>query len=132
MLIIKPKNSGCGLSFHKRCASRIPNNCSNNRQRRPSAIPLSPRSSIGLQHIVNFLKYFLLIAKKFSKVVLFFRPFLLVRCLIMLQIVPIVKLHVQQLQQRLELVRKFHHQLQLRTFWSLASKPMMVIQLAAM
>ncbi|KAI6190041.1 Serine/threonine-protein kinase dkf-2 [Aphelenchoides bicaudatus] len=45
------KCQGCGLSFHKRCASRIPNNCANTRQRRPSAIPLSPRNSVGLQHI---------------------------------------------------------------------------------
>ncbi|KHN76887.1 Serine/threonine-protein kinase dkf-2, partial [Toxocara canis] len=37
----------CGLNYHKRCASKIPNNCSGSRQRRPSAIPLSPRSSIG-------------------------------------------------------------------------------------
>ncbi|VDM37000.1 unnamed protein product [Toxocara canis] len=41
------KCQGCGLNYHKRCASKIPNNCSGSRQRRPSAIPLSPRSSIG-------------------------------------------------------------------------------------
>ncbi|KAI6213454.1 Serine/threonine-protein kinase D [Aphelenchoides besseyi] len=45
------KCHGCRLSFHKRCASKIPNNCNGGRQRRPSAIPisLSPRSSVGLQ-----------------------------------------------------------------------------------
>uniref|UniRef100_A0A0N4ZSC4 protein kinase C n=1 Tax=Parastrongyloides trichosuri TaxID=131310 RepID=A0A0N4ZSC4_PARTI len=39
------KCEGCGLNYHKRCASKIPNNCSGSRQRRPSAIPLSPRNS---------------------------------------------------------------------------------------
>ena len=29
--------SGCGLNFHKRCAFKIPNNCSYDRQRRPSS-----------------------------------------------------------------------------------------------
>lgn len=38
---------GCGFNYHKRCASKIPNNCSGSRQRNPSAIPLSPKSSIG-------------------------------------------------------------------------------------
>ena len=28
--------TGCGLNFHKRCAFKIPNNCSYDRQRRPS------------------------------------------------------------------------------------------------
>lgn len=28
---------GCGLNFHKRCAFKIPNNCSYDRQRRPSS-----------------------------------------------------------------------------------------------
>ncbi|KAK6047898.1 hypothetical protein COOONC_14597, partial [Cooperia oncophora] len=32
--------SGCGLNYHKRCASKIPNNCNGSRQRRPSAIPI--------------------------------------------------------------------------------------------
>ena len=36
---------GCGLNYHKRCASKIPNNCNGSRQRRPSAIPLSPSNS---------------------------------------------------------------------------------------
>ncbi|KAH7730275.1 serine/threonine-protein kinase D1 [Aphelenchoides avenae] len=49
------KCQGCGLNYHKRCASKIPNNCSGSRQRRPSAIPLSPRSSIGLQHTATTL-----------------------------------------------------------------------------
>ncbi|KAF7632664.1 Phorbol-ester/DAG-type domain-containing protein [Meloidogyne graminicola] len=40
---------GCGLNYHKRCASKIPNNCSGSKQRRPSAIPLSPRNSVGFQ-----------------------------------------------------------------------------------
>uniref|UniRef100_F1KST7 protein kinase C n=1 Tax=Ascaris suum TaxID=6253 RepID=F1KST7_ASCSU len=44
------KCQGCGLNYHKRCASKIPNNCSGSRQRRPSAIPLSPRSSLGYRH----------------------------------------------------------------------------------
>ncbi|XP_062588156.1 serine/threonine-protein kinase D3-like isoform X2 [Saccostrea cucullata] len=30
------KCEGCGLNFHKRCAFKIPNNCSYDRQRRPS------------------------------------------------------------------------------------------------
>lgn len=38
---------GCGLNYHKRCASKIPNNCSGSRQQRPSAIPLSPRASVN-------------------------------------------------------------------------------------
>uniref|UniRef100_A0A914R0X5 Phorbol-ester/DAG-type domain-containing protein n=1 Tax=Panagrolaimus davidi TaxID=227884 RepID=A0A914R0X5_9BILA len=46
MLVIKC----CGLNYHKRCASKIPNNCNGCRQRRPSAIPLSPRNSVGLQN----------------------------------------------------------------------------------
>uniref|UniRef100_A0A1I7XG71 protein kinase C n=1 Tax=Heterorhabditis bacteriophora TaxID=37862 RepID=A0A1I7XG71_HETBA len=37
--------TGCGLNYHKRCASKIPNNCNGSRQRRPSAIPLSPSRS---------------------------------------------------------------------------------------
>uniref|UniRef100_A0A915EN45 protein kinase C n=1 Tax=Ditylenchus dipsaci TaxID=166011 RepID=A0A915EN45_9BILA len=45
------KCQGCGLNYHKRCASKIPNNCNGSRQRRPSAaIPLSPRNSVGIQH----------------------------------------------------------------------------------
>lgn len=40
--------SGCGLNYHKRCASKIPNNCSGSRQKRPSAIPISPRSSANV------------------------------------------------------------------------------------
>jgi hypothetical protein len=44
------KCQGCGLNYHKRCASKIPNNCNGCRQRRPSAIPLSPRNSVGLQN----------------------------------------------------------------------------------
>uniref|UniRef100_A0A1I8AFL3 protein kinase C n=1 Tax=Steinernema glaseri TaxID=37863 RepID=A0A1I8AFL3_9BILA len=42
------KCQGCGLNYHKRCASKIPNNCNGSRQRRPSAIPLSPRNSVGI------------------------------------------------------------------------------------
>ncbi|KAI1719902.1 phorbol esters/diacylglycerol binding domain (C1 domain) domain-containing protein [Ditylenchus destructor] len=44
------KCQGCRLNYHKRCASKIPNNCNGSRQRRPSAIPLSPRNSVGIQH----------------------------------------------------------------------------------
>uniref|UniRef100_A0A915KJY6 Phorbol-ester/DAG-type domain-containing protein n=1 Tax=Romanomermis culicivorax TaxID=13658 RepID=A0A915KJY6_ROMCU len=40
------KCQGCGLNYHKRCASKIPNNCSGSRQKRPSVIPLSPRGSV--------------------------------------------------------------------------------------
>lgn len=43
------KCQGCRLNYHKRCASKIPNNCSGSRQRRPSAIPLSPRNSMSIQ-----------------------------------------------------------------------------------
>ncbi|CAI5450505.1 unnamed protein product [Caenorhabditis angaria] len=39
------KCRGCGQNYHKRCASKIPNNCSGSKQRRPSAIPLSPSNS---------------------------------------------------------------------------------------
>ncbi|XP_021352183.1 serine/threonine-protein kinase D3-like isoform X4 [Mizuhopecten yessoensis] len=35
------KCEGCGLNFHKRCAFKIPNNCSYDRQRRPSTSSLS-------------------------------------------------------------------------------------------
>ncbi|KAL3082898.1 hypothetical protein niasHS_010700 [Heterodera schachtii] len=42
------KCQGCGLNYHKRCASKIPNNCSGSRQRRPSAIPLSSRNSVAI------------------------------------------------------------------------------------
>ncbi|CAJ0582176.1 unnamed protein product, partial [Mesorhabditis spiculigera] len=43
------KCQGCGLNYHKRCASKIPNNCNGSRQRRPSAIPLSPSNSHGFR-----------------------------------------------------------------------------------
>ncbi|GMR60037.1 hypothetical protein PMAYCL1PPCAC_30232, partial [Pristionchus mayeri] len=43
------KCQGCGLNYHKRCASKIPNNCNGSRQRRPSAIPLSPQNSRSLR-----------------------------------------------------------------------------------
>lgn len=38
---------GCGFNYHKRCASKIPNNCSGSRQRVPSAIPLSQKGSVN-------------------------------------------------------------------------------------
>ncbi|GMS82068.1 hypothetical protein PENTCL1PPCAC_4243 [Pristionchus entomophagus] len=44
------KCQGCGLNYHKRCASKIPNNCNGSRQRRPSAIPLSPQNSRRLSN----------------------------------------------------------------------------------
>ncbi|CEF63322.1 Serine/threonine-protein kinase D [Strongyloides ratti] len=47
------KCEGCGLNYHKRCASKIPNNCSGSRQRRPSAIPLSPRNSQCLRDSIS-------------------------------------------------------------------------------
>ncbi|VDK53282.1 unnamed protein product, partial [Anisakis simplex] len=57
------KCQGCGLNYHKRCASKIPNNCNGSRQRRPSAIPLSPlspRNSLGtlkMHHHLSFDSY---------------------------------------------------------------------------
>ncbi|VDN29484.1 unnamed protein product [Gongylonema pulchrum] len=39
------KCQGCGLNYHKRCASKIPNNCSGSKQRCPSAITLSAGNS---------------------------------------------------------------------------------------
>jgi len=33
--------TGCGLNFHKRCAFKIPNNCSYDRQRRTSTSSIS-------------------------------------------------------------------------------------------
>uniref|UniRef100_A0A0N5BBM6 protein kinase C n=1 Tax=Strongyloides papillosus TaxID=174720 RepID=A0A0N5BBM6_STREA len=47
------KCEGCGLNYHKRCASKIPNNCSGSRQRRPSVIPLSPRNSQCLRDSIS-------------------------------------------------------------------------------
>jgi len=49
------KCEGCGLNFHKRCAYRIPNNCSHTRHRRSSAnlapspheMPRSPSWSVS-------------------------------------------------------------------------------------
>lgn len=32
---------GCGLNYHKRCAFKIPNNCSGVRRRRPSNVSLT-------------------------------------------------------------------------------------------
>lgn len=32
---------GCGLNYHKRCAFKIPNNCSGVRRRRPSNLSLT-------------------------------------------------------------------------------------------
>uniref|UniRef100_A0A7N8X0W2 protein kinase C n=1 Tax=Mastacembelus armatus TaxID=205130 RepID=A0A7N8X0W2_9TELE len=36
------KCEGCGLNYHKRCAFKIPNNCSGVRRRRPSNFPNKP------------------------------------------------------------------------------------------
>lgn len=36
----KPSLSGCGLNYHKRCAFKIPNNCSGVRKRRLSNVSL--------------------------------------------------------------------------------------------
>ncbi|XP_052766795.1 serine/threonine-protein kinase D1-like isoform X2 [Mya arenaria] len=41
------KCEGCGLNFHKRCAFKIPNNCSYDRTRRTSTSSLSSISSIS-------------------------------------------------------------------------------------
>lgn len=40
---------GCGLNFHKRCAYKIPNNCTHTRRRRSatSLYPRSPTESLG-------------------------------------------------------------------------------------
>uniref|UniRef100_A0A914CAS4 protein kinase C n=1 Tax=Acrobeloides nanus TaxID=290746 RepID=A0A914CAS4_9BILA len=47
------KCQGCGLNYHKRCASKIPNNCNGCRARRPSAVALSPRNSTAQSHIIS-------------------------------------------------------------------------------
>ncbi|XP_071537954.1 serine/threonine-protein kinase D3 [Panulirus ornatus] len=46
------KCEGCGLNFHKRCAYKIPNNCSYARRRRTSvqAMPRSPSDSLNSLH----------------------------------------------------------------------------------
>lgn len=45
------KCEGCGLNFHKRCAYKIPNNCSYARRRRTSVnIPRSPSDSLNSLH----------------------------------------------------------------------------------
>lgn len=48
------KCEGCGLNFHKRCAMRIPNNCSHARRRRSSVnsatIPRSPSDGFAYTH----------------------------------------------------------------------------------
>ncbi|KAK7082803.1 Serine/threonine-protein kinase D1 [Halocaridina rubra] len=46
------KCEGCGLNFHKRCAYKIPNNCSYARRRRTSVQPMpqSPSDSFSLLH----------------------------------------------------------------------------------
>ncbi|CAL1292971.1 unnamed protein product [Larinioides sclopetarius] len=43
------KCEGCGLNFHKRCAYKIPNNCTHTRRRRSatSLYPRSPTESLG-------------------------------------------------------------------------------------
>uniref|UniRef100_A0A3B4WTE1 protein kinase C n=1 Tax=Seriola lalandi dorsalis TaxID=1841481 RepID=A0A3B4WTE1_SERLL len=79
------KCEGCGLNYHKRCAFKIPNNCSGVRRRRPSNVsltgglvnigrPLSAEpspphytddallvSSLGYQHLIASLGHFDLI-----------------------------------------------------------------------
>ncbi|KAK8729639.1 hypothetical protein OTU49_008584 [Cherax quadricarinatus] len=46
------KCEGCGLNFHKRCAYKIPNNCSYARRRRTSMQPMphSPSDSLNSLH----------------------------------------------------------------------------------
>ncbi|KAK4320510.1 hypothetical protein Pmani_008632 [Petrolisthes manimaculis] len=46
------KCEGCGLNFHKRCAYKIPNNCSYARRRRTSvqSMPRSPSDSLNSLH----------------------------------------------------------------------------------
>ncbi|XP_056021622.1 serine/threonine-protein kinase D1-like isoform X2 [Ostrea edulis] len=44
------KCEGCGLNFHKRCAFKIPNNCSYDRQRRPSTSSITyPMQDLSLR-----------------------------------------------------------------------------------
>ncbi|XP_034323160.1 serine/threonine-protein kinase D3 isoform X3 [Magallana gigas] len=44
------KCEGCGLNFHKRCAFKIPNNCSYDRQRRPSTSSITyPMQELSLR-----------------------------------------------------------------------------------
>lgn len=38
--------SGCGLNYHKRCAFKIPNNCSGVRKRRLSNVSLTGLSTV--------------------------------------------------------------------------------------
>lgn len=42
--------TGCGLNFHKRCAFKIPNNCSYDRQRCPSTNSITyPMQELSLR-----------------------------------------------------------------------------------
>ncbi|XP_042210693.1 serine/threonine-protein kinase D3-like isoform X4 [Homarus americanus] len=52
------KCEGCGLNFHKRCAYKIPNNCSYARRRRTSMQPMphSPSDSLNSLHNVSSLE----------------------------------------------------------------------------
>ncbi|XP_056150078.1 serine/threonine-protein kinase D3-like isoform X2 [Lampris incognitus] len=51
------KCEGCGLNYHKRCAFKIPNNCSGVRKRRlsnvslPGSVLSAPRSSPTIEHV---------------------------------------------------------------------------------
>ncbi|XP_077477468.1 serine/threonine-protein kinase D1 isoform X1 [Stigmatopora argus] len=42
------KCEGCGLNYHKRCAFKIPNNCSGVRRRRPSSVSLTGASGYSV------------------------------------------------------------------------------------
>uniref|UniRef100_A0A3B4X444 protein kinase C n=1 Tax=Seriola lalandi dorsalis TaxID=1841481 RepID=A0A3B4X444_SERLL len=45
------KCEGCGLNYHKRCAFKIPNNCSGVRRRRPSNVSLTGGLCVYIVHL---------------------------------------------------------------------------------
>ena len=47
------KCEGCGLNYHKRCAYKLPNNCSYGRRRRSSTYLPQPQSQTPQQHSPN-------------------------------------------------------------------------------
>ena len=49
------KCEGCGLNYHKRCAYKIPNNCTHGRRRRSSTylVPSSPTTESALQRTTS-------------------------------------------------------------------------------
>uniref|UniRef100_A0AAY4C942 Serine/threonine-protein kinase n=1 Tax=Denticeps clupeoides TaxID=299321 RepID=A0AAY4C942_9TELE len=56
------KCEGCGLNYHKRCAFKIPNNCTGVRKRRPSNVSLTgPSLSISLTFSLLLLPWWILL-----------------------------------------------------------------------